>query len=145
MGSPYGFGGIGKTIGPLGLALIVGSSNYLKPDVPLPQIPLAFLYLGCWFLMAGTVYYFFGIKTRSLMGTRKPREGIVAHGTEKKYEDTGRLDHIGFAATDVEGMRQRLQSRGVKFRESIVPRTGDTQFFLYDPDGVGVELNFPKS
>jgi hypothetical protein len=31
----------------------------------------------------------------------------------------------------------------VKFRESIVPRTGDTQIFLYDPDGVGVELNFP--
>jgi hypothetical protein len=26
-----------------------------------------------------------------------------------------------------------------------VPRTGDTQFFLYDPDGVGVELNFPKA
>ena len=95
--------------------------------------------------MAGTVYYFFGIKTRSLMGTCKPREGIVVRGTEKKYEDTGRLDHIAFAATEVEGMRQRLQSRGVKFRESIVPRTGDTQFFLYDPDGVCVELNFPKS
>ena len=45
----------------------------------------------------------------------------------------------------VEGMRKRLQSKGVKFRESIVPRTGDTQFFLYDPDGVGVELNFPKT
>ena len=42
------------------------------------------------------------------------------------------------------GMRKRLQSKNVKFRESIVPRTGDTQFFLYDPDGVGVELNFPK-
>jgi len=26
-----------------------------------------------------------------------------------------------------------------------MPRTGDTQFFLYDPDGVGVELNFPKT
>ena len=64
MGSAYGFGGIGKIIGPLGLALIVGSGNYLKPDVPLPEIPLAFLYLGCWFLMAGTVYYFFGIETR---------------------------------------------------------------------------------
>ena len=36
------------------------------------------------------------------MGTRKPREGIVVRGTEKKYEDTGRLDHIAFAATDVE-------------------------------------------
>jgi len=80
-----------------------------------------------------------------LMGTRKPREGIVVRGTEKKYDDTGRLDHIAFAASDVEGMRKRLQERHVKFRESIVPRTGDTQFFLYDPDGVGVELNFPKT
>ena len=58
MVSAYGFGVIGKIIGPLGLALIVGSSNYLKPDVPLPQIPVAFLYLGCWLLMAGAVYYF---------------------------------------------------------------------------------------
>jgi len=64
MGSAYGFGGIGKIIGPVGLALIVGSGNYLKPDVPLPQIPLAFIYLGCWFLMAGAVYYFLGIETR---------------------------------------------------------------------------------
>jgi putative MFS transporter len=31
MGSAYGFGGIGKIIGPVGLALIVGSNNYLKP------------------------------------------------------------------------------------------------------------------
>jgi len=64
MGSAYGFGGIGKIIGPLGLALIVGSNNYLKPDVPLTEIPKAFVYLGCWFLMAGAVYYFLGIETR---------------------------------------------------------------------------------
>jgi putative MFS transporter len=64
MGSAYGFGGIGKIIGPVGLALIVGSGNYLKPDVPLPEIPIAFVYLGCWFLMAGIVYYFFGIETK---------------------------------------------------------------------------------
>jgi putative MFS transporter len=64
MGSAYGFGGIGKIIGPVGLALIVGSNNYLKPDLPLPQIPAAFLYLGCWFLMAGAVYYFLGIETK---------------------------------------------------------------------------------
>jgi catechol 2,3-dioxygenase-like lactoylglutathione lyase family enzyme len=79
------------------------------------------------------------------MGTRKPRDGIVVRGTEKKYEDTGRLDHIAFAASDVENVRKRLQARNVKFREQIVPRTGDTQIFLYDPDGVGVELNFPKT
>src|SRR5262249_33998808 len=64
MGSAYGFGGIGKILGPVGLALIVGSSNYLKPDVPLTAIPTAFVYLGCWFLMAGVVYYFFGLETK---------------------------------------------------------------------------------
>jgi len=42
-------------------------------------------------------------------------------------------------------MRARLKAGNVSFREQIVPRTGDTQIFLYDPDGVGVELNFPKS
>jgi catechol 2,3-dioxygenase-like lactoylglutathione lyase family enzyme len=86
-----------------------------------------------------------GVATVHLMGTRKPREGIVVRGVEKKYDDTGRLDHIAFAATDVEGVRKQLTSKGVKFRESIVPRTGDTQIFLYDPDRVGVELNFPKA
>lgn len=85
-----------------------------------------------------------GQATVHLMGTRKPREGIVVRGTEKKFGDTGRLDHIAFAATDIEAMRKRLKGKNVEFRENIVPRTGDTQFFLYDPDGVGVELNFPK-
>jgi catechol 2,3-dioxygenase-like lactoylglutathione lyase family enzyme len=93
---------------------------------------------GYWLYSGGTA-------TVHLMGNRKPREGIVVRGTEKKYEDTGRFDHIAFAATDVESVRKRLQSKNVNFRESIVPRTGDTQFFLYDPDGLGVELNFPKT
>lgn len=42
-------------------------------------------------------------------------------------------------------MRKRLPSKNVKFRESIVPRIGDTQFFMSDPDGVGEELNLPKT
>ncbi|MEH2497838.1 catechol 2,3-dioxygenase-like lactoylglutathione lyase family enzyme [Bradyrhizobium sp. AZCC 1678] len=108
---------------------VLGLENGDRPPLDFP---------GYWLYSGGAA-------TVHLMGTRKPREGIVVRGTEKKYEDTGRLDHIAFAATDVEGMRKRLQSKGVKFRESIVPRTGDTQFFLYDPDGVGVELNFPKN
>ena len=70
-------------------------------------------------------------------------DGIVVRGTKKKYKDTGRFDHIAFAATDIGGVRKRLKSKKVKFREQIVPRTGAAQIFLYDPDGVGVELNFP--
>ena len=32
--------------------------------MPLTQIPTAFVYLGCWFLMAGAVYLLFGLETR---------------------------------------------------------------------------------
>src|SRR5271163_4894727 len=64
MGSAYGFGGIGKIIGPLGLALIVGSSNVVKPEATLSAIQPAFLYLACWFALAGAVYCFLGIETR---------------------------------------------------------------------------------
>jgi len=84
-----------------------------------------------------------GVATVHLLGERKPREGIVVRGTEKKFDDTGRFDHIAFAATDIDGVRTRLNSKKVKFREQVVPLTGGMQIFLYDPDGVGVELNFP--
>ena len=108
---------------------VLGLENGDRPPLDFP---------GYWLYSGGQA-------TVHLMGTRKPREGIVVRGTEQKFDDTGRLDHIAFAATDVEGVRKRLKEKNVKFRESIVPRTGDTQFFLYDPDGVGVELNFPKT
>ncbi len=63
MGSAYGFGGIGKVIGPLGLALVVGSSNVVKPEATLDAIQPAFLYLASWFVLAGAVYLFLGIET----------------------------------------------------------------------------------
>jgi putative MFS transporter len=64
MGSAYGFGGIGKVIGPLGLALVVGSSNVVKPEATLDAIQPAFLYLASWFVLAGAVYFFLGIETK---------------------------------------------------------------------------------
>ncbi len=83
-----------------------------------------------------------GVATVHLLGPRVPGEGITVRG-EKQFDDTGRFDHIAFAATDLPGVRQRLNKHNVKFREQIVPRTGAGQIFLFDPDGVGVELNFP--
>lgn len=64
MGSAYGFGGIGKIIGPLGLALIIGASDVLKPGAPVQNIVPAFIYLASWFAMAGAVYLFLGIETK---------------------------------------------------------------------------------
>src|SRR5437899_5789701 len=64
-----------------------------------------------------------GVPTVHLLGPRQPREGIVVRGSEKKFDDTGRFDHIAFAATDMASVRQRLQDKKVTFREQIVPRT----------------------
>ena len=50
--------------GPLGLALIVGSSNVVKPEASVAMILPAFAYLAGWYLLAGVVYYFFGIETK---------------------------------------------------------------------------------
>ncbi|WP_283813710.1 MULTISPECIES: hypothetical protein [unclassified Bradyrhizobium] len=33
----------------------------------------AFVYLGCWFLMAGIVYYFIGFETRASRSNRSTR------------------------------------------------------------------------
>jgi MFS transporter, putative metabolite:H+ symporter len=80
MGSAYGFGGLGKIIGPLGLALVVGSSNVVKPDATLDAIQPAFLYLASWFVMAGAVYYFLGIETkgRSIEEIDRDLKGLQA-------------------------------------------------------------------
>jgi MFS transporter, putative metabolite:H+ symporter len=64
MGSAYGFGGLGKIIGPLGLALVVGSSDVVKPEATLGAIQPAFLYLASWFVLAGAAYLFLGIETK---------------------------------------------------------------------------------
>jgi len=64
MGSAYGFGGIGKVIGPLGLALIVGSSNVITPQASVSSIVPAYAYLAGWFVLAGLAYLFLGFETR---------------------------------------------------------------------------------
>ncbi len=63
MGSAYGFGGLGKIIGPLGLALIVGSSNIIKPEAKLDAIIPAFVYLAGWLALTGVAFLAFGIET----------------------------------------------------------------------------------
>jgi putative MFS transporter len=64
MGFSYGIGNLGKIIGPLGLALIVGSSNYVKPEVTLEGLFPALLFLAFWYGQAGLVFALLGIETR---------------------------------------------------------------------------------
>jgi putative MFS transporter len=80
MGSAYGFGGIGKIIGPIGLALIVGTSNIVKPEVTIAAIVPSFLYLGAWSALAGIAYAFIGFETRG-----RPLEDIDRQLTRRRH------------------------------------------------------------
>lgn len=71
-----------------------------------------------------------------------PREGD-ADKPPRRAQPTGQLDHVAFFATGLAAMRERLRRHGVAFREQVVPRDGQTQVFLHDPNGIAIELNFP--
>src|SRR5918995_2170498 len=64
MGSAYGFGGIGKIIGPAGLALIAGSSDVVNPGASIDALLPGFVYLACFGVLAGLAYLVLGIETR---------------------------------------------------------------------------------
>jgi putative MFS transporter len=64
MGFSYGVGNLGKIIGPLGLAVIVGSSQYVSPKVTLDAIYPAFLFLSYWYLQAALAFWLLGIETK---------------------------------------------------------------------------------
>jgi putative MFS transporter len=64
MGLGYGVGNLGKIIGPLGLALIIGSSNYVSPKATVDAIAPAFLFLAFWYVMAGLAFWFVGFETK---------------------------------------------------------------------------------
>lgn len=53
------------------------------------------------------------------------------------------FDHAAFQGRDAKAMAAHLAAQGVSFRESRSAVTRQHQFFLQDPAGNGVEINFP--
>jgi catechol 2,3-dioxygenase-like lactoylglutathione lyase family enzyme len=59
-----------------------------------------------------------------------------------KAAGTGPVDHIAFNASGFAEMRARLVERGLALSENLLDDIGLKQLFLYDPNGVAIELNF---
>ena len=64
MGVVYGVGNLGKFIGPAGLALIAGSSNFVSPEATLDALIPAMNYFAVWSFLGLLGVLFFGIETR---------------------------------------------------------------------------------
>ena len=67
---------LGKFIGPAGLALIAGASNYVKPAGTLTAMVPGFNYFAAWFVLGAVAFLFIGIETRG-----KTIEELDAHLT----------------------------------------------------------------
>ena len=52
------------------------------------------------------------------------------------------MDHIAFRGVGLAATRTRLRGASVSFQEAVVPRDGSIQLFIFDPDGLKIELNF---
>ena len=64
MGLGYGVGNLGKIIGPLGLALIAGSSNFVNPKADLDALLPAMLYLAFWSALSAFAFWALGFETK---------------------------------------------------------------------------------
>jgi putative MFS transporter len=66
MGMSYGIGNLGgKVFGPLGLAIIMGAGDIIKPAAPnLKMLGPAFIYFACWYLVGVVGFWVFGYETR---------------------------------------------------------------------------------
>ena len=63
-GLVYGCSNIAKFIGPAGLAVIAGASNYVNPKATIDALVPAFNYFAAWYLLAVVAFLFVGIETR---------------------------------------------------------------------------------
>ena len=64
LGLAYGTSNLGKFIGPAGLALIAGASNFVTPQATLDAIIPAFNYFAGWYILAALAFLFIAIETR---------------------------------------------------------------------------------
>lgn len=80
------------------------------------------------------------VPTVHLIGDRGERDAPYG---ERRVQQTGQLDHIAFSCTGLAEMRANLSARGIKYETRVIPRDNQTQLFLFDPDGIAVELNYP--
>jgi hypothetical protein len=58
---------------------------------------------------------------------------------------SGVVDHIAFRANGLRDTMAHLGSLGIDFKQRMVSDQGLYQLFMFDPNGVKIELNFDNA
>jgi len=61
---------------------------------------------------------------------------------ERSRDAVTAFDHVAFDCEDSAAVEAVLRQRGIEYRRALVPATQQVQFFVVDPAGTKVELNF---
>jgi catechol 2,3-dioxygenase-like lactoylglutathione lyase family enzyme len=73
-----------------------------------------------------------------------PLVHLVQRPAGETGSGSGAMDHLAFRGVDLDSTRRMLTAAAIPFREAVIPRDGNRQIFIHDPDGVQIELNFPS-
>jgi putative MFS transporter len=84
MGFVYGIGNLGKFIGPAGLALIAGSSNYVKPEATLDALVPGFNYFAFWYVLGPSPSGSSALKRAAARSARSTARWAGRQGSRKQ-------------------------------------------------------------
>jgi catechol 2,3-dioxygenase-like lactoylglutathione lyase family enzyme len=106
----------------------LGFEQMHRPDFPFP---------GYWLGTNG--------KIQVHMGPHDiPNKPLYYLGTpnDARTDQSGVVDHIAFLATDPEAFSHRFKKMGLNYRPRYFPEFKLFQYFVKDPNGLMIELNF---
>lgn len=103
---------------------VMGLIAVARPDFGFPGA-----WLACRPLGTGTIFHIYA------GGPALGATGVAPQGSAA-------IDHISLACVGFHDFRARIESHGLQWREFLVPGTSLWQLFVYDPNGVQLELTF---
>jgi hypothetical protein len=78
----------------------------------------------------------------SAKGANEIQKKFLGRTSQDSGTGTGAIDHIALRATGLRQMLQHLRAQNVPFTQRRANGQALFQLFLYDPNGVKIELNY---
>ena len=109
---------------------VLGMEEGWHPDFGFPV---------CWMYLDGVDVVHIGQSARNAGENQKAYLGRLGGDSGA---GTGAIDHIAFRAKGLQGTMAHLREKRIEFNERRANGQALYQLFMYDPNGIKVELNF---
>jgi len=106
----------------------LGLSEGFRPDLGFP---------GYWLYLGSTA-----CNHIAEWGSYTAHSTLLGIPVSSQAAGTGSVDHLAFQATDYDAFVANLQTLGVDAHRHDTPAIGLRQVFVFDPNGIKLEINF---